>query len=101
MVPNVQGEMATGAWQFEKMVYIQKASATTALVNQALRQIAYSNASNTPPATVQLSWQFSDGNTGTQGSGGVGLANGLTTVNITRSNYAPSDLHHCAGSLGV
>ncbi|SFL27181.1 cadherin domain-containing protein, partial [Azotobacter beijerinckii] len=66
-------------------------NATTALVNEALRQIAYSNNSDTPPTAVQLDWSLSDGNTdGAQGAGGEQSASGSVTVNITAVNDAPT-----------
>ncbi len=42
-----------------------------AQVSAVLRQIAYANASDAPPASVVLGWTVSDGNTGAQGSGGA------------------------------
>ncbi|MFM2059177.1 MAG: hypothetical protein RLY71_3562, partial [Pseudomonadota bacterium] len=65
------------------------ANATQARVNEALRGLAYQNTSDTPPASVQIGWTFSDGNTGAQGSGGPLAVGGLTTVNITAVNDAP------------
>ncbi|NOU43388.1 MAG: DUF4347 domain-containing protein, partial [Methyloglobulus sp.] len=64
-------------------------NATQARVNSVLQQIAYSNSSDTPPASVQINWTFSDGNSGAQGTGGVLAATGSTTVNITAVNDAP------------
>jgi uncharacterized delta-60 repeat protein len=66
------------------------ASATTALVNGALRQIAYGNGSDAPPASVQLDWNFVDGNIGGQGLGGALGASGSVTVNITAIDDAPA-----------
>jgi uncharacterized delta-60 repeat protein len=63
--------------------------ATQALVNDVLRHINYSNTSDTPPASVQINWDFADGNTGSQGTGGVQSVQGSTTVNITAVNDAP------------
>ncbi|MCW5623235.1 MAG: cadherin domain-containing protein, partial [Burkholderiales bacterium] len=65
------------------------ASATQTLVNNALRAIAYSNSSDTPPASVRIDWSFNDGNGGAQGSGGALAGTGYTTVNITAVNDAP------------
>jgi trimeric autotransporter adhesin len=53
-------------------------NATQALVNQALHQIKYSNSSNTPPASVQIDWTFSDG----VGVGPNSFTTNTTTVNI-------------------
>ena len=64
-------------------------NAAEILVNKAMQQIAYSNTSNTPPASVQIDWTFNDGNTGSQGTGGGLSVTGATTVNITPINDAP------------
>ncbi|APW36294.1 hypothetical protein RD110_02935 [Rhodoferax koreense] len=65
-------------------------NATQALVNNVLRAIGYANSSDAPPASVQLVWSFSDGNTGVQGSGGALVGSGSTTVTITSVNDAPA-----------
>ncbi|MCP4276541.1 MAG: VCBS repeat-containing protein, partial [Gammaproteobacteria bacterium] len=66
-------------------------NATTALVNSALQQIAYSNSSDDPSASAQIDWSFDDGNTGgSQGTGGALQATGSTTVSITAVNDAPT-----------
>ncbi|HMO93104.1 MAG TPA: DUF4347 domain-containing protein, partial [Pirellulaceae bacterium] len=64
-------------------------NATNTLVNQAMQQIAYSNTSDAPPASVQVDWTFSDGNNGDQGSGGALTATGNVIVTITAINDAP------------
>jgi uncharacterized delta-60 repeat protein len=66
------------------------ASATQSLVNTAIQGIAYRNTSHAPPASLELNWVFSDGNTGAQGSGGALAATGSTTVTITGVNDAPT-----------
>jgi uncharacterized delta-60 repeat protein len=58
------------------------ATATEALVDSAMRQIAYSNSIGSP-ASVQIDWSFSDGNSGSQGSGGAESVSGSTTVSVT------------------
>jgi uncharacterized delta-60 repeat protein len=65
-------------------------NATQARVGELLSSLAYANASGTPPASVQIVWTFSDGNTSAQGSGGALTAQGTSTVNITAVNDAPS-----------
>ncbi|HMR63279.1 MAG TPA: choice-of-anchor D domain-containing protein [Anaerolineae bacterium] len=65
------------------LVFTFNSSATNARVNSAMQQIAYANASDAPPASVQIDWTFNDGNTGSQGSGGALQATGSTTVTIT------------------
>ncbi|MGE0468789.1 MAG: cadherin domain-containing protein [Nitrospira sp.] len=67
-------------------------NATNTLVNSAMQQIAYSNSSDAPPSSVQVNWTFSDGNSGSQGSGGALTAAGSVTVGITAVNDAPTDL---------
>lgn len=55
-------------------------SATNDLVNEAMRQIAYSNPNDIPPVSVQIDWTFDDGSL---------QASGSTTVSITASNDDP------------
>ena len=64
--------------------------ATTALARAVMQAITYANASDAPPASVDIAWTFSDGNSGSQGSGGALSATGTTTVAITAVNDAPS-----------
>ncbi|MCX7396244.1 MAG: cadherin domain-containing protein, partial [Planctomycetales bacterium] len=71
-------------------------SATNALVNSAMQQIAYANASEAPPANVQIDWTFSDGNSGAQGTGGALTATGNVIVNITAVNDAPVGVNDTA-----
>ncbi len=75
------------------------ANATNTLVNSAIQQIAYSNSSDAPPASVQVDWTFSDGNSGGQGSGGALTATGSTTVTITGVNDAPTITNLSGDSL--
>jgi hypothetical protein len=72
------------------LVLTFNSSATNALVNSAMQQIAYANASDAPPASVRIDWTFSDGNTATQGTGGALAATGFVTVDITAVNDAPT-----------
>ena len=72
------------------LVLTFNASATNALVNSTLQQIAYANGSDAPPASVQVDWVFSDANAGAQGSGGALSASGATTVSISAVNDAPA-----------
>jgi hypothetical protein len=65
-------------------------NATQARVNELLSSLAYANASDAPPASVQIVWTFSDGNSSAQGSGGALTTQGTTTVSITAVNDAPS-----------
>ncbi|WP_157269400.1 DUF4347 domain-containing protein [Azohydromonas aeria] len=64
-------------------------SATQTLVDRALQQIGYSNSSDAPPAQVRIDWIFSDGNTGSQGTGGALSVSGSSTVRIIAANDAP------------
>ncbi len=66
------------------------ADATQSRVNSAIEQIAYANTSDTPPATVPIDWNFSDGNSGAQGTGGALGVIGSTTVHITSVNDVPT-----------
>jgi serralysin len=66
------------------------ANATQSRVNSAIEQIAYANTSDTPPATVQIDWNFNDGNSGAQGTGGALGVIGSTTVHITSVNDVPT-----------
>jgi uncharacterized delta-60 repeat protein len=76
-------------------------NASQTLVNTVLQGIAYSNASDAPPASVRINWAFSDGNTGSQGAGGALAAAGSTTVNISATNDAPvlSPVNASLGSM--
>jgi uncharacterized delta-60 repeat protein len=65
------------------------ANATNTLVNSAMQRIAYSNSSDTPPDKVAIVWTFSDGNSGSQGSGAPLTELGSVTVNITAVNDPP------------
>ena len=65
------------------------AGVSNAQVNEVLQSIAYSNASDDPPANVQIDWTFDDGNSGAQGSGGAQSVTGTTTVDIIAVNDAP------------
>lgn len=72
---------------------------TTALVNEILRGIQYSNSNDAPPASVALEFIFDDGNTGGQGSGAAAQATGSITVAIAPTNDAPSLGDAAPGSL--
>ena len=72
------------------LILLFNGNATGALVNAAMQQIAYSNSSDAPPSSVQVNWTFSDGNSGTQGTGGAATAIGNVTVSITAVNDAPT-----------
>ncbi len=74
-------------------------NATQALVNTLMQHILYYNVSDTPPASAQINWTFSDGNTGSQGTGGALQATGSTTVNVTAANDAPTDLALSANTV--
>jgi len=63
---------------------------TNTQVNQVMQSIAYINNSDMPPASVQIDWTFSDGNTGAQGSGGALPDIASTLVTIQPVNDSPS-----------
>ena len=69
--------------------------ATQAVVNEVLSSIAYANSSSAASSAVQIGWTFSDGNTGTQGTGGALQDTGTTSVNVVYAavpvvNHAPT-----------
>ena len=68
---------------------------TTDVVN-ILRQLTYSNSSDTPGSIVQIDWLFDDGNTGSQGSGGALQSTGSSGVNV--QNAADLDITAPAAS---
>ena len=68
---------------------IFNSNATQSRIDQALCQIGYANSSDAPPPSVQIDWTFSDGNSGTQGSGGALSVTGSSTVTIVGRNDAP------------
>jgi len=72
------------------LIFSFNGNATQARVNEAVSLLAYSNISDAPPASAQIDWTFSDGNTGGQGSGGALKAIDSTTVAILAVNDAPS-----------
>jgi uncharacterized delta-60 repeat protein len=69
-------------WGTDSLTIRFEAGATQALVNRAIHGIGYANSNPIPPASVTLDWSFSDGNTGSQGTGGAMTAVGSTTVEI-------------------
>ncbi|TCS16119.1 M10 family metallopeptidase C-terminal domain-containing protein [Caulobacter sp. BK020] len=72
------------------------ATATTALVNDVLDHITYTNTSDAPPASVSLNYALNDGAPGGgQGSGATSTAGGSVTVNITAVN----DVHTGGASI--
>ncbi|WP_353427884.1 hypothetical protein NHB34_01870 [Polynucleobacter sp. MWH-UH19D] len=62
------------------------ASANQSQVNTVLSSIAYANTSNSVSGNIQLDWTFSDGNTGSQGTGGALTTTAYTTVVATSSS---------------
>ena len=79
------------------LVLTFNSSATNALVNSAMQQIAYANSSSAPPATVQIDWTFGDGNTNAQGTGEALTATGYVTVAITGQVNVPPVITSDAG----
>jgi uncharacterized delta-60 repeat protein len=72
-------------------------NSTQSLVNAAMRQIVYSNNNTVSPASIPLNWTFSDGNTGSQGTGGALSASGSITVSIVAA--APTVVTGTASSI--
>ena len=60
------------------------ATATTALVNEIVDHITYTNTSDAPPSSVSLNFSLNDG--GGQGTGGALSGSGSVTVNVTAVN---------------
>ncbi len=65
------------------LVLTFNSTVTSALADQILRSIAYSNSNSSPPASVTLDWTFNDGTTNSTGTN-------QTTVNITDVTAATS-----------
>jgi uncharacterized delta-60 repeat protein len=74
------GEVTTGNGT---LLITFNSNATFLVVKESLSSITYANTSHTPPSSIQIDWEFSDGNTGTQGIGGPLSAIGSTTVIIS------------------
>lgn len=83
-------EIGDFAFSGGELVVTFGANATQARVNTLLQNIVYSHTSGSPPASVQIDWIFSDGNTGAQGMGGALQAIGSTTVSLVAVNAAPT-----------
>jgi hypothetical protein len=65
-------------------------AATSALVDEVIQSVRYTNTSNNPPASVDLAIGFDDGSPGGgQGSGATDLDINLVTVNIAAVNDPP------------
>ena len=80
VVKNSNGEL--------KIVFDQNSN--QAAVNQLLQRIEYKNTSNSPDLSVLIDWTFSDGNEGTQGTGGEGTIVDTIKIDIIPSNDSPS-----------
>jgi hypothetical protein len=67
------------------------AAATSALVDEVIQAIRYTNGSDTPPSSVSLAYSFNDGSPGGgQGTGATGTDTEIVTVAITAANDAPT-----------
>jgi VCBS repeat-containing protein len=77
-------------------------SATTVLVNEVLEAITYTNTSDSPPFGVTLQYTFNDGNSGAQGTGGVGVTTQNLGVAIIPVNDPPTlDLNGGGAGTGA
>ena len=65
------------------LVLTFNSTVTSAIADQILRSIAYSNSNSSPPASVTLDWTFNDGTSDSTGTN-------QTTVNITDVTAATS-----------
>ncbi|MFD0389825.1 beta strand repeat-containing protein [Tistrella bauzanensis] len=84
-----------------QLVITLNADATSERVNSMAQQIGYANGSDTPPASVRLTWTVDDGNTGAQGSGGALSGSLTTTVFIEATNDAPVLTLPGSGTIAV
>ncbi|HYC01912.1 MAG TPA: DUF4347 domain-containing protein [Azospirillaceae bacterium] len=79
-----------------RLVLTFNGDATTALIQETLRQVTYANASDTPPASVTLEVSLNDANPtdaadpAYKAPGGAKTATATTTVAITPVNDAPA-----------
>ena len=75
-------------------------AATSALVDEVMQAVRYTNSSDTPPASVDLAVGFDDGSPGGgQGAGATDLDVNLVTVNIGAVNDAP--VNALGGTIGT
>ncbi|MDO9106875.1 MAG: hypothetical protein Q7U57_18185 [Methylovulum sp.] len=66
-------------------------NATQGVVDETLSSLTYSNNTYSPsPATVQIDWLFSDGNNGSQGTGGALMASDSTVISILPTDGSPT-----------
>ena len=83
-------EVGTYAWKEGALTLSFNDQANQEWVNMAMQSLAYQNASDAPPASIQVDWTFSDGNTGAQGSGGALSVEGSTLVSVSKVNDRPT-----------
>lgn len=77
-----------------------EAIATSALADQVIQSVRYTNSSDNPPASVVLAVSFNDGSPGGgQGGGASALDVDLVTVNIAAVNDAP--VNSLGGTIGT
>ncbi|HYI40640.1 MAG TPA: Ig-like domain-containing protein, partial [Allosphingosinicella sp.] len=75
-------------------------AATSALVDEVIQAVRYTNTSDNPPASVDLAVGFDDGSPGGgQGAGATNLDVNLVTVNIAGVNDAP--VNSLGGTIGT
>jgi uncharacterized delta-60 repeat protein len=68
-------------------------NATQPRINEVLESIAYSNSSARPTSPVQIDWTFSDGNDGSQGTGGPRSITGSSFVTIAGGTPPSASAH--------
>ncbi len=77
-----------------------QAIATSALVDEVIQSVRYTNISDDPPASVDLAVGITDGSPGGgQGSGALNLDVNVVTVNIAGVNDAP--VNSLGGTIGT
>ncbi len=82
-------DIGTYTWSAGTLTLVFNNNATQALVNHAMQSLAYENASDAPPSSVQIDWTFNDGDRSgalsTTGSTMVQITNGQ--VGIAQDGY--------------
>ncbi|MBV5304702.1 MAG: hypothetical protein JZU70_10985, partial [Chlorobium sp.] len=71
-------DIGTYTWSAGTLALVFNNNATQALVNHAMQSLAYENASDAPPSSVQIDWTFNDGD-----SSGALSTMGSTVVTIS------------------
>ncbi len=76
-------------------------NANNALVNAFMQSLTYEFTDANPPASVDISWTFNDGNSGGQGAGGALEVTATSTVNVAANNVPVIDVNGAAAGTDV